>query len=298
MQSHDSFANIESLKALFPEIYSGKESDSVFTAFIREPQSLSFVTSPFSFSGFLLLYCIEGSAHINVDQEVYEIKGSSSIVIFPDAVVSLVNNDNSLRTNVFVLALSLDVIDQMPVDFKSALPSEVLIFRRALIDLSPEIERVLRSQISLANTVSTMGLPFCDEIARSMFSITFFMLMSLMISPVQEKEPRNSSHAMALVSRFIQLLKDNYKTHRDISYYSDILGVTPNYLSQRLRLSTGHNASDWIDRYLLSESKNLLLMTTKPVHVISDELNFSGQASFAKYFKDRTGMTPSQFRRR
>jgi len=297
-QTFNTYYTTDKLKPLFPDIYSGADSSSFFIAFVRDEKSDSKIKTPFCFHGFLLLYCIEGRADVNIDNKLYTVEGRSVLVVFSGAVVSLVDRYPAENSNLVILALNIELIDQLPCDFKNSLPADTLLYRRALLELEPSMERILRTQISLAVDVSTMDNRYSDDITNCMFSIVFYLLMSLMSAEEKEEDRRNSSRTLVLVSRFIQLLKENYKNNRDISFYSAKLGVSANYLSQRLKSTTGHNASDWIDTYLLSEAKNLLLMTTKPIQAVSDELNFSGQASFAKYFKDRTGMTPSQFRRR
>ncbi|MDE6229526.1 MAG: helix-turn-helix domain-containing protein, partial [Muribaculaceae bacterium] len=47
--------------------------------------------------------------------------------------------------------------------------------------------------------------------------------------------------------------------------------------------------------YLLLEAKNLLRFSGKNIQQIAFELNFSNQSSFGKYFKNLTGMSPSEF---
>lgn len=298
MPTFDTYESIDSLKSIFPDIYSGQDSNSFFISFVRDHQSLEYVTRPFCFNGFLLVFCIDGKAQLNVDQVSYVVESYKTLIVLPGAVVSVSDMGDRVGFNLTFLALTTDTIDQLPVDFKNALPPETLIYKRAVVELTPQIFRLVRTQIFLADSVSVLDGPFSDDIARCMYSIIFFILMSLMITPVKGTKPYKSPRTHVLLSRFVQLLKDNFKKHRDISFYAEELGVSTNYLSQRLKFASGHNASEWIDSYLLSESKNLLRLTAKPVQAIAAELNFSGQASFAKYFKEKTGMTPSQFRRR
>ena len=46
---------------------------------------------------------------------------------------------------------------------------------------------------------------------------------------------------------------------------------------------------------MIQEAKNLLRYSGKNVQQIAYELNFSNQSSFGKYFKNLTGMSPTQF---
>ena len=46
----------------------------------------------------------------------------------------------------------------------------------------------------------------------------------------------------------------------------------------------------------LEKSKQLLLNTTDPIYVISENIGMANHTYFCKLFKKKTGMTPNEFR--
>jgi AraC-like DNA-binding protein len=74
------------------------------------------------------------------------------------------------------------------------------------------------------------------------------------------------------------------------------LSLTPKYLSQIIKASTGKSANEWIDEYVMLEAKALLKSTTMTIQQISDELNFPSQSFFGKYFKRCEGVSPKEYR--
>lgn len=100
-----------------------------------------------------------------------------------------------------------------------------------------------------------------------------------------------------IYNKFIDVLGEHYKTARDIGYYADKLCITAKHLSQVLKEVTGQTALEIIEEYVLTECKALLLSTTMSIQEISNELNFSSQAVFGKYFKRLTGMSPNGYRK-
>jgi AraC-like DNA-binding protein len=64
-----------------------------------------------------------------------------------------------------------------------------------------------------------------------------------------------------------------------------------------IKEASGTTANDWIDRYVVLEAKALLKSTGMTIQQISEELNFSSQSFFGKYFKRRTGMSPSEYKK-
>ena len=59
---------------------------------------------------------------------------------------------------------------------------------------------------------------------------------------------------------------------------------------------SGKSAPEWIDAYVILEAKNLLKYSDLAIKEIVYRLNFPNQSVFYKFFKARTGMTPTEYR--
>jgi AraC-like DNA-binding protein len=67
-------------------------------------------------------------------------------------------------------------------------------------------------------------------------------------------------------------------------------------MSKLIKTATGKSAPEWIDAYVILEAKNLLKYSSDTIKQIVFKLNFPNQSVFYKFFKSRTGMTPSEYR--
>ena len=67
-------------------------------------------------------------------------------------------------------------------------------------------------------------------------------------------------------------------------------------MSKLIKTATGKSAPEWIDAYVILEAKNLLKYSSDNIKQIVFKLNFPNQSVFYKFFKSRTGMTPSEYR--
>lgn len=110
---------------------------------------------------------------------------------------------------------------------------------------------------------------------------------------VQRKQSRQEE----LVEKFLYELQNNFKTEREIKFYSDKLFVTPKYLSKIVKMNNGLSAKQWIDDYVIWEAKALLKSTSLTIQQISDDLNFPSQSFFGKYFYRLVGVSPSAYRK-
>ncbi|WP_462264298.1 helix-turn-helix domain-containing protein [Mucilaginibacter sp.] len=81
-----------------------------------------------------------------------------------------------------------------------------------------------------------------------------------------------------------------------VQHLADQLHVTPNYLSDMLRLLTGRNAQQHIHEALIEKAKELITTTSLSVSEIAYRLGFEYPQSFNKLFKNKTSRSPLEFR--
>lgn len=81
-----------------------------------------------------------------------------------------------------------------------------------------------------------------------------------------------------------------------VQHLAEQLNYTPNYLSDMLRSLTGLSAQQHIHEQLIERSKELLATTTLSVSEIAYQLGFEHPQSFSRFFKNKTQLTPAQFK--
>ncbi|MGB3799015.1 MAG: helix-turn-helix transcriptional regulator [Lewinella sp.] len=74
------------------------------------------------------------------------------------------------------------------------------------------------------------------------------------------------------------------------------LHVSPGYLSEVLRVVTGHGAQDYLHARLIDRAKADLAAGAHSVSEVAYGLGFRHPQSFSKFFKAKTGQSPSAFR--
>ncbi|MBN8823926.1 MULTISPECIES: helix-turn-helix transcriptional regulator [unclassified Spirosoma] len=77
---------------------------------------------------------------------------------------------------------------------------------------------------------------------------------------------------------------------------SDALNVSPNYLSTLLKLLTGQSTQQHIHNKLIEKAKEKLSTTDLSVSEIAFTLGFEHSQSFSKLFKNKTALSPLEFR--
>ncbi len=81
-----------------------------------------------------------------------------------------------------------------------------------------------------------------------------------------------------------------------VGYLAEQLHLTSNYLSDALRSLTGQSAQQHIHEKLIEKAKGYLTTTNLTVSEIAYNLGFERSQSFNKLFKNKTEMSPLEFR--
>ncbi|MDN3680541.1 AraC family transcriptional regulator [Vibrio tapetis subsp. quintayensis] len=87
--------------------------------------------------------------------------------------------------------------------------------------------------------------------------------------------------------------------HQSIPAITDIaarLNMTSRYLSDALKVETGKSAKESIQLLLVDKAKNALLSSGDSVATIAYSLGFEYPQYFARLFKKKVGLTPTQYR--
>ena len=107
---------------------------------------------------------------------------------------------------------------------------------------------------------------------------------------------RSGGHVAAIPEKFLQLVFEREKAPLNVSDYAGILKVTPNYLNKTVKSHTHRTAIDWIEIARLNMAKQLLQDRTLSIAEIAEKTGLVDQSYFSRFFKKKTGITPSEYR--
>lgn len=106
----------------------------------------------------------------------------------------------------------------------------------------------------------------------------------------------------SVVKKFSALL-DDYISNKaadnglpTVAYFADKCCYSTNYFGELVKSSTGRTAKDFISDRLLRAAQALLSDEEKSISMVSQCLGFEYPQHFVRFFKSKTGKTPSQWR--
>lgn len=98
------------------------------------------------------------------------------------------------------------------------------------------------------------------------------------------------------IKKCIDYIYNNLNTPLTIRQISSHLGLNSSYLSTLFKKETGCSIHTFIQNTRIETAANMLKSTEYSYASISNTLCFSSQSHFTKLFREKTGMTPKEYR--
>lgn len=239
--------------------------------------------------------CIKGNLNITVNLKEWDITKNTYAISFPENVIGI--NSVSDDFEGYIILFPIDYLRRISIDLKEILPYYVYVRNYPCIKATGDkVKRITRFYQLIHASLEDMHSGRKDEIIKGLASSMIFKICEdLDDLGLNNRKLRTKSKEYYFV-KFMEFLLQEFRGHHNVGYYSDKLAITPKYLSALMREVSGLSAAQWIDEYIVTESKTLLRFSDMSIKQIADYLHFPNQSFFSKYFRQHTGMTPGNYR--
>ena len=244
----------------------------------------------------MILLCTEGEANIRVHFSEWLLKPGAVITLFPGDVVSITHKSEEFKAETLRYAASLLR--------EASLQLEHTVYSELKTDRCRTESATLTSIVS--NMFALLRLYFEQEGCICLDQLVLLQLKAFFLgfydylyrNPIKRTADNGSPRTKELFNRFMRELEDRYRQSRDVSFYAELLNISPKYLNIVAQRITSHTTKTIIDQYVVLQIKQSLSTEEMSIKQIAWEYHFSDLSFFCRYFKQHTGMTPQQFRKR
>ena len=140
--------------------------------------------------------------------------------------------------------------------------------------------------------ITRLNLPDRQMLMKRLLEFLLRMLSHYRKSKLNE--PGGDKQVSA---RFHNDLNQHFREHRDVGFYAAQACLSTKHFSAVVKQETGHTAAYWIHHQVVAEAKMLLhIRHDLTVQAVADLLGFEDQATFSRYFRRETGLSPTDFR--
>lgn len=107
----------------------------------------------------------------------------------------------------------------------------------------------------------------------------------------------------SIIEKFEALLHDYYSSDRpqeiglpSVAYCAQELRLSANYFGDLIKRETGKSAQEYIQNKVIELAKNKIFDVHKTINDVAYELGFKYPQHFSRLFKQRTGISPREYR--
>lgn len=241
---------------------------------------------------FLTILCMRGRAIFKVRLHEFEISRGSYMLIRANDPFMIVESSEDFHIDVVrvgesAFAMSYDDVLKKRLDLVSIQrPTTKISARKTMMF------HIIHSYLKVL-------MKERNDFYRDMILLEYVKLFLYEACHILDDTSSQSNLAKkdrSITNMFFMNVDKYFKENRKVEFYAQLIGISPKHLAHIVKKTTGKYPSEWLESYVVLESKKLLRSTDESVQNISYDLHFATPSHFVKFFKAKTGMTPKEFR--
>ena len=241
-----------------------------------------------------IFFIIKGGGTHSIDFEKFDVDSNSIHFVSPGQVHLL---KRALKSNGFVVLFSRefyqlglqnkDTLYEMPFLNNNTTKPIVKLTSESAGSFKELFERIKKENASSNKEKEHVLWAY----------LNLLLLDSKRIFEAHTNTGKEKSSPRSEISQKFKILieKHFFQLHKP-SEYADILNITPGHLNDTIKISTGMSAGDMIQERIILEIKRMLLHSPESINEIARIFNFDDPSYFARFFKNKTGSSPKDFR--
>lgn len=261
----------------YTNISSEEQQLPIYIVTIGESLPEDLVRRPAGIPDYQILYCLAGEGEVTVKNSIYTLSKGQALILPPFAPHEYTQKGDTPWHTLWItyngraatecFNFGSEIRDLSSFNFTDSF--------RSLVTKKEQNERAFRR-----NTSSDLYelLLCCDE-------------CPLYVGAPQA--PKNEDS----IFQVIRFISENYTKTIELRQLSDISGLSEGHLCRVFKEYTHMRPIEYVTHIRIENAKLLLLtFPDAPISSISKNIGFNDPAYFAKIFKDKCGMSPSEFR--
>lgn len=228
---------------------------------------------PHRHSFFSIVWFTKGSGSYVIDFDEYDIQPDRIFFVNPTQIH---NWDYSENSEGYIITID------------ETLSEGLIISQLPYIDIDESLKEILK--IILSSLV--------DNKQTGNDLITDIQYVATLIDRFIRKHQLTQRLVNPTINNLKQLLSENQNTLFTIEQFAEKLGISTTQLNNICKKYVGTSAKQYILELKLTEAKRLLLYSDHNINEVSFGLGFEDSSYFSRIFKNKTSLSPSNFRRK
>ncbi len=243
------------------------------------------------------LFCESGRVSVLLGDRIYKLERNAVCIIPPYSSIKFIERSDDLKGWVTKMDMKdiTDAVLGLPIDTKIDIGKYSCRYvtesgRKRILDIKKVIDDRLYALEEegynvVNNVIRSLRKAFCYEIIQAYITGTEADEL-----PVDRKQE--------IFNAFLASAKMRFASQKSVCKYAEEQNLSPAYLSSVIKEVSGRSAKDWIENLGFAYAVHYLRNPNYPVKEIAWLLNFPDQSAFGKFFKNISGLSPFQFRKK
>lgn len=241
----------------------------------------------------IVLFLDKGTIDFRINGRVCNLHTGQVLFLHPHLELQEVHasDDAEGRCIAFMMGLQDSDMNQLGPAFFG------IIIAQPCWDVSPEFMSMMNAFYTMFeyNCVHPESTSSAD-VAASLFTVFLHFFYDCKRDEMNIGDNQFSLAQKSVMGRFANLLHVHFKEHHQVLFYADAICISPKYLTQIVKTTTGYTPKELIDRKLAVEALFMLAKTNFTIQEIAFKLGFPDQSYFGRFFKRIFAMSPLKYR--
>lgn len=252
--------------------------------------------SPSYESNFVFAWVEDGKAIYHVNSQPIEVETGDVLIFSPRMLVGI--NSYTSAFKVLLCKASIELTENILTHTANSkrLSDHFIANTLPFLSTSNTSEgSLIQDTFQMMKKIDLLDMP--SEELQEMKTSLLKMLIILVSKQLDSIEKANAcSHKEIIYGKFLALVSKNYHEHHSTKYYAEALHITPVYLARIVKQYAEKTVKEFILNLLYKDAEELLRHSDWEVSQIASHLGFMDIGTFSKFFKSRSGCSPSSFR--
>lgn len=252
---------------------------------------------PIRFDGLYIGLREKGKARFSINLKEFEVSENDLVICSPGDLVQA-----SLQDGIHLvqsMMISSHFLKEMYISLNSFMPFFASQKEHPVFHLTDNEMEELKSYFLLIKDNIENDDYFRTDITKRLLAAYLYKLGSTLYRhrpELQAEAAKPLKREEILFKEFIRLVSEHHRKERRVDFYAEQLFLSPKHFSTVIKKVSGKTAGQWIDDYVVLEAKTLLKYSAMSIQEVAYYMNFPNPSFFGKYFRQHTGMSPSEYK--
>lgn len=239
---------------------------------------------------YVFTYVEKGKIALHVNFETYHLTDNTLFITLPGQIHSFQPITTEVK-RITLLVDTLHIEDMYKHIFeKFAIAAAPVSVPTASIVELKSLSHILSGRLQMLYMHEEFGKSLVFSLTQSLVGVMADILLR------RDTVRGTSKRHIELTLKFKDMLKKYLPSHKNVSFYAEILHISSSYLNEVVKRTTGMSSIQYIQFEIILIAKKLLCFTTLSIQDIAHQLEYEDTAYFTRLFTKTVGVSPKKFR--